>query len=64
MNKTWIIVLLVILLLIPTQSIHAQTVQDSNLTVEQFVDTKRFPAVRAERPGRGAAWSTASAFEY
>jgi len=37
MNKTWIIVLLVILLLIPTQSIHAQTVQDSNLIVEQFV---------------------------
>ena len=38
-----IIVLLVILLLIPTQSIHAQTVQDSNLIVELFVTGLSLP---------------------
>ena len=37
MNKIWIITPIVILLLIPTQTVHAQTVQDPNLIIEQFV---------------------------
>ena len=37
MNKIWIITPIVILLLISTQIIYAQTVQDPNLIIEQFV---------------------------